>query len=378
MEDGKPDMTQRQYRLDFRREECAYIFDRIKVSRSCSLVGIGSIGKTNLIAHLTNPLVSAHYLLDDELVQHIRLVTIDANMLAVLHDHQNDAAWRTWAGFELMMHRLFLNFYPFSQFTEGDAQAFYAAYQSLQDGRNPLSASMSLRYFELGLSIILRNSYRIVFILDEFETLLKGMPVQFFLALRGLRDSYKSSLSFITFSRAPLPALVNRFGIEPLSIEPFVELFNDYVRFIGPYNPTDAHDMLFSIAQRGSRPLSDSLSKQVMEASGRYAGLIRAIWAVLDSMPHYTPEHVDALIEMAVRRKTVRLECQTIWDSLSEAEQQYLLALLKQTQYIPDSDSEEAVGFLLQKRLLYLDKSRNALTVEPPIFRQYVVTLHDE
>ncbi len=371
-------MTQRQYRLDFRREECAYIFDRVKTSRSCSLVGIGSIGKTNLIAHLMNPVVSAHYLVDDQLAQHTRLVTIDANMLAVLHDHQNDAAWRAWSGLELMMHRLFLSFYPFSGFTEGDAQAFYAAYQSLQDGRNPLFAPMALRYFELGLSIILRNGYRVVFIFDEFETLLKGMPVQFFLALRGLRDSYKSSLSFITFSRAPLPALVSRFAIDPVAIEPFVELFNDYVRFVGPYNPADAQEMLFSIAQRGSRPLSDSLSRQVMDASGRYAGLMRALWAVLDSMPHYTPEHLDALIDLAVRRKTVRLECQTIWDSLSQAEQHYLRALVKQTQYTPDADSEEAVGFLLQKRLVHLDKSRNALTVEPPIFRQYVATLHDE
>jgi hypothetical protein len=370
-------MTQRQYRLDFRREECAYVFERIKASRSCSLVGIGSVGKTNLIAHIVNPLVSAHYL-GQETADRVRLITIDANMLAVLHDHQHDAAWCAWSGFELLMHRLFMAFYPFAQFSESDAHAFYSAYQSLQDGRNPLFTQMALRYFELGLSLILRNGYRVVFILDEFESLLTGMPIQFFLALRGLRDSYKSSLSFITFSRAPLPALLDRFSIDSLLIEPFIELFNDYVRFIGPYNLTDAHEMLSGVAQRGERPFSEPLAMLVMEASGRYAGLMRAMWATLDAMPQYTPDHVDALIDVMVRRKAVRLECDVIWESLSSQEQDVLRAVAKQVQYTAVPESEEVVGFLLQKRLLKLEKSRTALIIEPPIFRHYVAAMrHD-
>ena len=105
--------------------------------------------------------------------------------------------------------------------------------------KNPLYAYMGIRYLELGLQFFLRKGIQIVFMFDEFEEMLDQMPVKFFHTLRGLRDNNKQSLSYLTFTRAPLTTLIERKGLDMLKYEPFIELFTDNVYYVGPYNEKD-------------------------------------------------------------------------------------------------------------------------------------------
>lgn len=374
MDDHKISMTQRQYRLDFRKEEIAFTLERANAGSAISLVGIGSVGKSNLLSHLLNPVVHTHYL-GSEASATLKLINIDANMLAPLAQGHNDAAHHTWAGLELMMHRLFLAFYPFDTLPQEDARAFYSTYQALQDGRNPLFASLAPRYFELGLTYFIRRGFRIVFLLDEFETLLSRMPITFFLILRGLRDVYKGSLSYITFARAPIPSLVERMAIDALAIEPFAELFNDNVRYIGPYNRQDASDMMASLAKRSNRALPEQTVTALLDATGGFAGLIRAGWALIESQPGVlTQQHPEDLPSRLLQRRAIQLECQVIWDSLNTAEQTVLHSVVRQTPYTIDSDIEDAITMLLQKHLLRLNREQNRLAVDPPLFNRFIQT----
>ena len=43
----------RKQAADFRKEEVSYVMKRWQGAESCSLVGVGSVGKSNLIHHLT-------------------------------------------------------------------------------------------------------------------------------------------------------------------------------------------------------------------------------------------------------------------------------------------------------------------------------------
>src|SRR5215216_7392741 len=139
----------RKQPLDFRATEVAYVMQRWQAAESCSIVGIGSVGKSNLIQHLTDVEVQQHYLGDKDASQ-FKAVLIDPNMMGALPD-SGDASdqIRCWAGYELMMHRLFLSFYPLDILGTDDARRFFETYQMLQDGTNPLYAYMGLRYFEL-------------------------------------------------------------------------------------------------------------------------------------------------------------------------------------------------------------------------------------
>ncbi len=362
----------RQYELDFRKEEVETIMKHVAGSTSCSLVGIGSVGKSNLIAHLNDPRVHEHYL-GAEAAQQVKFITIDANMLGPLPSDKNDPHG-CWAGYELLMHRLFLAFYPFDMLPENEANRFYETYLALQNGTNPLYAYMALRYFEVGVQFFLRQGYKIIFMFDEFEEMLKQVPVKFFQTLRGIRDANKRQLVYMTFTRSPLPTLVERYELPALDIESFIELFTDNVLYVGPYNDKDARKMIAELSRRRQRTFPDNVNDLLLQATGGYAGLLRAGFASLEEMSNLAPavESVDTLAQALELRSAIRTECQTIWTSLNRSEQYVLKAVARLTPYNVSPETEHAVAMLMQKRLLRLDKSQQRLEIAPPVFRVFV------
>ncbi|GAB4336046.1 MAG: hypothetical protein Kow00117_18840 [Phototrophicales bacterium] len=375
-------MTQRTRKQppDFRKEEVSYVMQRWRAGDSCSLVGVGSVGKSNLLQHLADPQTQQAYMnitKEDD----FKAIIIDPAMLGPLPNSGSDVEQiRCWAGYELMMHRLFMAFYPFDILGRDEAQRFYDTYQTLQDGTNPLYAYMGLRYFELGLDFFMRRGVRIVFMFDEFEDMLKNLPVKFFQTLRGLRDANKRQLSYLTFTRAPLPSLINHYGINPLEIEPFSELFNDNVLYVGPYNETDAYRMVQNLMERNQKQYSDDVIRFLMWATGRYAGLLRSGFRQLDAIG--TLDAINMMNDEALRRlalrRPIRDECKTLWSSLTDVERYVLKAVARLTEYSSNTETENAVAILVQKRLLRVDKDSNSLSIEPPVFRMYVLTNPDE
>ncbi len=366
--------------IDFRREEVTYIMQRWRAGDSCSLVGVGSVGKSNLLQHLAHPQTHQHYLGTDDPTA-FKAIIIDPNLLGPLpHSGEQAEQVRAWAGYELMMHRLFLAFYPFEHVSESEAQDFYDTYHALQDGSNPLYTYMGLRYFELGLDFLFRRGIRLVFMFDEFEELLKQMPVKFFQNLRGLRDANKRQLSYLTFTRTPLPTLIDQYDIDMLGIEPFAELFTDNLLYVGPYNPVDARRMLDNLMGRNSRPYPEVIIKFLLWATGGFAGLLRAAYRSVDALNDIDESATlnDDAARTLARRRAVREECRTIWTSLTPAEQHVLKAAAGLTPLYNSRDTENAANMLVPKRLISMDRVHSAYAIEPPVFRAYVASNPEE
>ncbi len=364
-------MTRKQS-PDFRSAEVAYVMQCWQAGESCSLVGIGSIGKSNLIHHLADSEIQARHLKELDLAR-FRAIVIDPNMLGALPSDANSDQVRAWAGYELMMHRLFLAYYPFEMLGAEDARRFYETYQALQDGTNPLYASMGLRYFELGLQFFMRNNAQIVFMFDEFEELLRQMPVRFFQSLRGLRDANKNRLSYLALTRSTLPVLIEKYKIPPQDIEPFVELFTDNVYYVGPYSDADARAMLEDLSTRQKLRYPPALSDYLFMASGRYAGLLRAAFHSAESINRPTlPALDDQLTAQLAAKPAVRTECRTIWTSLTDAERYVLKAVARLKSYQVNVETEQAVTSLVQKRLLSVNRGEQRLEIQPPLFRVFV------
>ena len=371
-------MASRQYSPQFRREETQYVMQNWSGGYACSLVGVGSVGKSNLLQHLANPLTQTHYLNASN--PPFKPIIVDANMLVPRPEaYSSDSAFQCWTGYELMMHRLFITLYPFDMLSADDAQRFYDLYTTLQDGHNPLFSPMSLRYFELGLDLFIRQGVKFVFMFDEFEELLRQLPIKFFQTLRGIRDAHKRDILFLTFSRAPLPVLIEREGIDPLAMEPFVELFTDHTYYVGHYNDADTQAMLDELAKRAPTPYSSILLNTVKLITGGYAGLMRATIAALEQInpQAYNENAADSLITILVQRQAIRDELNVIWASLTPPEHYVLKAVARLVPYQVNPDTELTVAMLVQKRLLRLEKNNQRLAIEPPIFRSYVATNPD-
>ncbi len=364
--------------ITFRQQEVGYIMERWRVSESCSLVGVGSVGKSNLLQHLANPNVQGFYLKDIAANTQFRSIIIDPTLLGPLPapDTPNSEPIRCWAGYELLMHRLFLSLYPFDGMQPNDVQAFYDAYQSFQDGTNPLYAYMGLRYFELGLELLMKQGYQIVFMFDEFEEMLRQLPVKFFLTLRGLRDANKRQLSYLTFTRSPLLSIIEELKIDSLAIEPFTELFTDNMIFVGPYNESDARNMMLELSNKSSRKYEAYVLDFVLWATGRYAGLMRSSFRALDTFPELDVNkimtHAEDLVQELSHKRSVRTECQTIWLSLNEKERGMLKEFMNTRPNIDPNnyETQQTYALLLQKQLLQVQNGR--VTVEPPVFRSFL------
>lgn len=364
--------------MDFRKDEVDYIMTRWRANESCSLVGVGSIGKSNLLQHLSNPETQKHFL-GDVVAENFHTLIIDPNLLGPLPSSGDIESFRCWAGHELIMHRLYVTFYPFKMLSEEDARYFYDIYQAMHDGSNSLYAYMGVRYLEIALDILFRNGIKIVFMFDEFEDMLKNLPVKFFQTLRGLRDSNKKHLSYLTFTRAPLPILVDRYGIDMLAIEPFTELFTDNLRYIGPYNENDARRMIKDLMARNNKPYDDMMTKFLIWASGGFAGLIRSAFREIDILGEINVTSMinDEAVQKLAHRRPVREECRTIWTSLTPPEQHFLKAAANLTKLNSGPEAKQAIPMLTQKKLLRIDDSKSALSIEPPMFRAYVATNPD-
>ncbi len=366
----------RVYSPDFRREETTYIMQRWRAGESCSLIGVGSAGKSNLLQHLTNPETITHYLGADAAAT-IKVINIDPNLMAALPDTgANLDQVKCWAAYELMMHRLYMDFFPFDMLSEEDVQQFDKIYLALQNGTNPLYAYMGLRYLELGLEIFIRHGIRIVFMFDEFEEMLKHLPAKFFQNLRGLRDANKRHLTYMTFTRSPLPVLVDEHRLSLLEIEPFIELFTDHVHYVGPYNERDATDMVQTLMSRNQKNYPETTIRFVLWATGRYAGLIRAAFRVLDTLSGIDGSSTlnDEAAHRLASKRPVKEECRTIWTSLTPAEHHVLKVTARLIPYSTSGDTEQAVNSLVQKKLIVHDRVSNSLQIEPPVFRAYVNT----
>lgn len=366
----------RKQPLNFRKEEVEAVMRCWSGATSAALVGIGSVGKSNLLQHLADPEVQEHYL--GERASKFKTIVIDSNMLGPLPPGDDDPL-RCWAGYELMMHRLFLTFYPFDMLSNEEARQFYETYQALQDGTNPVFTYMALRYFELGIEYFVRKGYSMVFLFDEFDEMLRQLPAKFFQTLRGIRDMNKRQVAFVTLTRSPLVTLVERLNIPVLDIEPFTELFTDNTIYVGPYNEADGRAMLNELSRRRQRAYPESLNTALLAATGRYAGILRASFNVLEEFINVdlVGLSTEQLTGLLAANPSVRAECKTIWSSLNRSEQQVLKAVARLSAYNVTTESEFAVHMLLQKRILRLDKSGQRLEILPPVFQQFVLTNPD-
>lgn len=374
--------THSDHPLNFRQREAQFVMDRWRASQSVSLVGVGSVGKSNLLGHLTARSVQQHYLGEAAEGDQFRAIHLDPFLMAALRPDA-DLPLRFWAGYELMIHRLYLAFQPFDVLGERDRKVFYETYQAFQDGTNPIYQYLGLRYFEFGLELFMQRGVQIVFVFDEFEAFLRQLPLQFFLSLRGLRDAHKKQLAFTTFTRAPLPETALSLGYTASEIEPFVELFTDNVCYVGGYSDEDARAMLSKLIARKNKQYDAQTQAFLIRATGGYAGLLRASAEVFDRIhtgavtPEMLSANRDAWTQALAAQEPVRAECATLYTSLNANERAALKAVAHtgQQHELTPEEGRSVIRSLERKGLL---RQEGVLSrIRPPIFAAYVKTVAD-
>lgn len=334
----------------FRSEIIQPLLKVLRAGDSCSLVGVGSSGKSRLIRHLMHPDVLKHYLGEsarDVLFLYANCTELLEYTVRALHSLILEALLRvvTEAGPEVAAVRPKLE-------------------KLCEQTTNSESPDRTRRALEEAVTSVLQAGIaQIYVILDDFDHVVEKASTPVLNSLRALRDNHKYQVMYVTVTRRELAFLRPEKEYEDL-----YEIVCSSTIAIGPYTDKDANDMIDSLATRWG--MADKLSaverQRLLEASGRHAGLLRQIlWVAQSAGPAFllSPD----LIEKLRGHKDVEPECVKIWESLEEDETANLEALVKRRGPISKSIRQLEAKGLVRYRLL-----DGTYDIFSPIFEDYV------
>ena len=333
-----------QTNIRFREKEVDQVFETIVSGNSCSIVGIGSCGKSNLLRFLM-----------EEKVQEVKLGSDKDSFLFIYVDANKMLKLSQWGLYELMLHQMI------SMLIERDidedvmsmAEVFHE--KIMKNSRGPLS----LRYLDRAISMVCNKSaLRLVFLFDEFDALLSKMPARGFRALRALRDDHKYRLMYVVATRLEIPRLRQDIS----EIEHFEELVTSTTIWLGPYVKNDALMMLSRLETRHGVKLSESIKEQIIEKTGGHPGLIREVFnqAKWNTDKSGRLELTPAIID----------ECRRIWFSLDKTEQDAIVRFANGVSLVDVSDF--SFTRLVQKGIIRTNSKPEEHTIFSPLFLDYL------
>ncbi|HEX6043533.1 MAG TPA: winged helix-turn-helix domain-containing protein [Pyrinomonadaceae bacterium] len=316
--------TVNEFPLTYRHAEVEFIMRCVRAGDSCSVMGPSGVAKSNLCRFLRQESVRRHYL--GEAWQDYLLVPLDGNEVTEMTEEAVSA---------LLIDRLL---------------AAAAAY----DAKN-LSLSAAVK------AVFGRDIRAIVFLFDQFDAVYQTLSGRFFANLRAIRDEYKYRISFLLLSRNQLTAL----AASP-EREEFEELFSANTMGLGPYNTDDSLLLLRRVSSRYGRNLDPQNSQTLIELTGGHPGLLKAATiAVLNErmqLPHDQPVQLDALFNVP----DMVSECEKLWNSISDAERQFLRRLSN-----PNPPRDKQASDLLQLKGL-IKNAKGGFVAFSPLFAEYI------
>ncbi len=294
--------------LSFRASEVDRILATIQAGDSCLVVGIGSVGKSNLLRFLQQEDVRRTKLGQDW--DRYLFVYVDINKML----QQSD-----WGLFELMLHQILVGA------SQQDVDILmYEALDTLHEHvADPATQHLALRYLDRALSLVCsRLDFRVVFLIDEFDRLCNALPAQTFAALRSIRDDYKYRLSYVIATRKEL----NRLRKAGADIEDFEELVTPNTIWLVSYSEEDARHMLHRLESRHNVVLNEESIQDALVRTGGHPGLIRAVFPIIC-------EHPVNLEGALAADKGVSDECLRIWNSLDKSDQRAMANLANENSH---------------------------------------------
>jgi DNA-binding winged helix-turn-helix (wHTH) protein len=285
-----------QLPLSFREEAVTSILDCLTAGESCAVVGIGSVGKSNLLRFLQREDVLADRL--GEECSSFLLVYIDANKLLKRS---------LWGLTELMLHQLMA-----SLTDRGVDKKALRRLEGLYDQAvEPTTKHLALRYLDRALALVCGQlGLHVAFLLDEFGDLCQMLSSRGFAALRAFRDDHKYQLMYVVATRLE----PSRLREDVRGMEAFEELVSVNVVWLGPYSESDARFMLHRLKERHGLQLSTEDLEHLLTVTGGHPGLLRACYR---NMSENAPNLGTALLSSS----QVQDECKRIWFSLTREEQ---------------------------------------------------------
>lgn len=339
------------FSLNFRSEITSKVFSLLRKGNSCNLVSTGNSGMGSFASHLRRFDVQERYLQED----------IPYTLFVYLRGE----SFATQSPSELYI-RIFERLIDMtSQRIEYQEQssAIRSLYQEITTNPELLGWRNLDRAFTILFSA---GPAKIVLILDHCDSLIARAPSSLLRDLRALRDSHKLRMAYIVMTQQRLLLLRS----STPEVEDFFELFvtPQATLFLPPYNEADSLDVIRRLGSRLNPPrsLSDSDAKRLHELCAGHAGLVSAAFSAWVNQG-VTSE--PPTLSLLADDSGIKNECEKIWRSLEEQEQDTLIHLRDHGESKNPALTQLANRSLVQ---ISLDKD---VEIASPLFEHYILQL---
>lgn len=294
---------------------------------SGSLAGLPGSGKSNLLGYLCHrPDALSSYL--PHLNGTLALIPVDLNNLPANN---------------------------LSTFYRVILRAFYEASDQLDPPLRDMVASVYLEHrasrdpflSQSGVRQLLRQfqgqDMRVVLVFDRFDKFCRSASPLMTDTLRGLRDSFKATLSYIVGMRQELIYLP-----EPQALGELYELLDIHVCWLGPLREEDGRHLLASVTAGAAAPPSEQEIARLLRLSGSHPALLSAAcnWRLAN------PDHGGDWTEPLLANPAAGRRLEEIWNALSQEEQK----TVSDIRLLTSPDSQKSSPSLLQEHRQILDR----------------------
>lgn len=299
-----------------RQEDGAYVLQRVADGDCCALIGVSNTGKSHLLRAVAQPQVQR------------RVWNLDVDNHVFAYVDFNLMLEATEQGFYELILRCLMEELQQQDPDAAFLERLQSAYRTLVAPPSAFQISLS---FSEGLTAVCQGTPRkLVLLFDEFDEPYEQIDGRAFLNLRALKDKYRRRLSFVTATNRRLSNI--RRGRD---VDEFVELFEPFTRFLRPLSRSDVDEVITWVAAQEGYTFDDQDRGFVYHHADGHLGLLLAICRALGEVtgePVRDPGQ-DWLIHRQVRDRldreiNVQGECRKLWDDLTEAQQDTLIAVV--------------------------------------------------
>lgn len=240
----------------YRAREVKMMADWIRAGESGSLIGLAGAGKSNLLGFLCHqPEALAGYLGVDN--SKLALIHVDLNNLPA-----NDLATL----FRVILRSLYE---AGSSVPAGLRDDIETRYRKVEDKIDPFLSQSALREVVM---LFRQRGMRLVLILDPFDQFCQHASTQVLDNLRGLRDSFKTTLSYIIGLRRQVGYMR-----DPLELGELYEIIDTHQCWLGSMEWDDARWVIGQVETATGKPFKDETVDEIINVTGGYPALLKPV-----------------------------------------------------------------------------------------------------
>ncbi|MBV7329418.1 helix-turn-helix domain-containing protein [Chloroflexi bacterium TSY] len=319
----------------YRQKEVKIISHWITSGVSGCVVGLSESGRTNLLGFLCNRLDVLERCLTDQ-TKRIMLIPVD---IYNLPNNDLSSLYRT------ILHAFYWRRDEFGE--EGLQQAAYDLYIENRAATDPFLPQMAL--YDL-LRLFEEAEIQVVLVLNRFDRFCETATPQMLNTLRGLRDTFRGTLSYIVGMLQEA-----RYLSEPTDLGDMYDILDRHVCWIGAMSDVDADEMLTRDVLPKSMTLNHKERESILRLSGNFPGLIKTVglWWLRRRPGITSPQN---LTERLLSENSIQYRVERLWDSLTQEEQLTLSEVQKLESKLPFlPQAQDAIGGLSKQTITLIE-----------------------